>query len=152
MAGIALGGQGSPIVKAAASGGLYRTVVVDGSRRTLYHLSGESSSHILCTGSCLLTWPPLAVGSSHARLVEGRGVQGALAIFRRPDGRLQVTLRGVPLYRFAGDRTAGQARGNGIHRFGGVWELVPAQAPKLPPTPPPAQIPGPKLPPIPPPV
>ena len=138
-------------MKAAPSGAVHRTIVVDGSGRTLYHLSGETARHVLCTGSCLRTWPPLTVGSRATKLVEGRGVQGRLAIFRRPDGRLQVTLRGFPLYRFASDRVAGQARGNGIHRSGGVWALVLARAPKLPPIPPPAGIPGPKLPPIPPP-
>ena len=85
------------------------------------------------------------------KLVEGRGVTGRLAIFRRPDRTLQVTLRGLLLYRFAGDRVAGQTRGSGIHLAGGVWALVLARAPKLPPIPPPAGVPGPKLPPIPPP-
>ncbi len=44
-----------------------------------------------------------------------------------------------------------QAHGNGKHRSGGVWALVFARAPKLPPIPTPAEIPGPKLPPTPPP-
>jgi predicted lipoprotein with Yx(FWY)xxD motif len=151
MAAMALAGQASPLVKAAPSRAVHRTVVVDGSGRTLYHLSRETSRYILCTGSCLRTWPPLTVRSTHTKLVKGRGVQGRLAIFRRPDATLQVTLRGFPLYRFAGDRSAGQARGNGIRRAGGGWTLVLARAPKLPPIPPPAGIPGPKLPPIPPP-
>ena len=151
LTGIALARQGSPIVKAAWSTAVHRTVVVDGSGRALYHLSGETSRHVLCTGACLRAWPPVTVRSGHTKLVEGRGVQGHLAIFRRPDGRLQVTLRGFPLYRFIGDRVAGQAHGNGKHRSGGVWALVFARAPKLPPIPPPAEIPGPKLPPTPPP-
>ena len=138
-------------MKAAWSTAVHRTVVVDGSGRALYHLSGETSRHVLCTGACLRAWPPVTVRSGHTKLVEGRGVQGHLAIFRRPDGRLQVTLRGFPLYRFIGDRVAGQAHGNGKHRSGGVWALVFARAPKLPPIPPPAEIPGPKLPPTPPP-
>ena len=90
--GIALARQGSPIAKAAWSTAVHRTVVVDGSGRALYHLSGESSRHVLCAGACLRAWPPVTVRSGHTKLVEGRGVQGHLAIFRRPDGRLQVTL------------------------------------------------------------
>jgi predicted lipoprotein with Yx(FWY)xxD motif len=152
VAGLALAGQGSVIVKAAPSSALHRTIVVDENGRALYHLSGETARHLLCAGSCLRTWPPLTLRSGHTKLVEGRGIQGRLAFFRRPDGRVQVTLRGFPLYGFAGDRVGGQTGGNGIHGSGGVWSLVLARASKLPPIPPPAQIPGPKLPPIPPPV
>jgi predicted lipoprotein with Yx(FWY)xxD motif len=142
---------GSPIVKAALDRAVHRAIVVDGSGRTLYHLTGESTRDIRCTGSCLRSWLPLTVTSRSTRLVAGRGVAGRLAIFRRPDRTLHVTLRGFLLYRFAGDRVAGQTLGNGIHRSGGVWTLVPARAPSLPPIVPPAGVPGPKLPPIPPP-
>jgi predicted lipoprotein with Yx(FWY)xxD motif len=138
-------------VKAARDSVVHRAIVVDGSGRTLYHLTGESTRHIRCTGSCLRSWLPLAVTSRSTRLVEGRGVAGRLGIHRRPDATLQVTLRGLLLYRFAGDRKAGQTRGNGIHRSGRVWVLVPARAPKPLSIVPPAGAPGPKLPPIPPP-
>jgi predicted lipoprotein with Yx(FWY)xxD motif len=156
---------GSPIVQAAPDRAVHRAIVVDGNGRTLYHLTGESTRDVLCTGSCLRSWLPLTVTSESTKPVEGRGVAGRLAIFRRRDGTLQITLRGFLLYRFAGDRVAGQTLGAGIYRSRGVWAPVLARAPKLqpiaPPTdvsgpkllpiPPPAGIPGPKLPPIPPP-
>ena len=152
VAGLALAGQG-PVPDREGGPERGRSPHRRGRRKRTHAVPPErrNARHVLCTGSCLRTWPPLTVGSRATKLVEGRGVQGRLAIFRRPDGRLQVTLRGFPLYRFASDRVAGQARGNGIHRSGGVWALVLARAPKLPPIPPPAGIPGPKLPPIPPP-
>jgi predicted lipoprotein with Yx(FWY)xxD motif len=142
---------GSPIVNAAPDGAVHRAIVVDGSGRTLYYLTDESTRRVRCTGSCLRSWLPLTVTLPSTKLVEGRGVAGRLAIFRRPDGTLQVTLRGLLLYRFAGDRVAGQTLGNAIHRSGGIWGLMLARAPKLPPIVPPASVPGPKLPPIPPP-
>jgi predicted lipoprotein with Yx(FWY)xxD motif len=142
---------GSPIVKAAPGRAAHRAIVVDGAGRTLYHLTGERTRHVRCSGSCLRSWLPLTVTSGSTKLVGGGGVAGRLAIFRRPSGTLQVTLRGFPLYRFAGDRVAGQTLGNGVHRSGGVWALVLARAPKLSPIVPPAGVPGPKLPPIPPP-
>jgi hypothetical protein len=36
----------------------------------------------------------------------------------------QVTSGGLPLYRYAGDRAAGDANGDGIVNFGGVWHVV----------------------------
>jgi predicted lipoprotein with Yx(FWY)xxD motif len=134
-------------VKAAGDRAVHRAIVVDGTGRTLYQLTSESARQVRCTGSCLRFWLPLTFTSRSTKLVEGRGVAGRLAIFRRRDGTLQVTLRGLLLYRFAGDQVLGQTLGNGIHRFGGVWALVLARAPKLPA----AGVPGPKLPPIPPP-
>jgi predicted lipoprotein with Yx(FWY)xxD motif len=139
-------------VKAAPNGAVGHALVVDGSGHTVYRLSGETPRHLLCVGSCTRSWPPLTVSSRRSKFVKGPGVQGRLAMFLRPDGRVQVTLRGSPLYRFSGDRLAGQARGRGIHRSGGVWGIVTARAPKRPPTPPPAPIGGPKLPPNPPPI
>jgi predicted lipoprotein with Yx(FWY)xxD motif len=138
-------------VKAVADKAVHRAIVVDGSGRTLYQLTNESARHIRCIGSCLRSWLPLTVASRSTKLVEGRGVAGRLATFRRRDGTLQVTLQGVLLYRFAGDRVPGQTLGNGLRRFGGVWALVLARAPTRPPIVPPAGVPGPKLPPIPPP-
>ncbi|MGO9488996.1 MAG: hypothetical protein ACLQBB_08240 [Solirubrobacteraceae bacterium] len=101
------------------------TVVVNPAGRTLYTLSGETTRHLLCRSSeCLRFWPPLTAPSRHTRLQDGPGVHGALAILRRSDGVLQVTLRGMPLYRFSGDHAAGQTNGQGIQSFGGTWHVA----------------------------
>ena len=42
----------------------------------------------------------------------------------RTDGSSQVTYNGHPLYYFANDKAAGDARGQGINRFGGGWYVV----------------------------
>jgi hypothetical protein len=70
----------------------------------------------------------VTVRSRSVPLVSGRGVQGHLALLRRSDGKLEVTLRGMPLYRFAGDSAKGQANGEGIKSFGGTWHAVTAKA------------------------
>ena len=75
----------------------------------------ETTRHLLCTRACTHTWPPLTVASRRTKLRAGPGVHGRLGVFRRPDGRLQVTLRGFPLYRFSGDRTRDAANGTGRH-------------------------------------
>jgi hypothetical protein len=41
-------------------------------------------------------------------------------------GGTQVTANGLPVYRFSGDSAAGDANGEGISSFGGVWHTVQA--------------------------
>jgi predicted lipoprotein with Yx(FWY)xxD motif len=48
-------------------------------------------------------------------------------VFKRPDGRFQVALRGEPLYRYAGDASKGEANGEGLQDFGGTWHAVVAR-------------------------
>jgi predicted lipoprotein with Yx(FWY)xxD motif len=116
------------VVRAARNASLGRTVVVDAHARTLYALSSESASELKCISStCTANWPPLTVRSRRS-LHAGHGVHGRLSVVRRPDGTLQVALRGMPLYRFAGDSRRGQANGDGVAAFGGAWHAVPASA------------------------
>jgi predicted lipoprotein with Yx(FWY)xxD motif len=129
LAGIALAAGGPPTVGSASSSKLGERIVVDGRGRTLYALSPETVHHLLCTGECFTFWPPLTVSSRKVRLRAGHGVHGRLGILRRSDGLLQVTLGGLPLYRYAGDRAKGQANGQGIRSFGGTWHVVAAGDP-----------------------
>jgi predicted lipoprotein with Yx(FWY)xxD motif len=112
-------------------------VAADRHGRTLYRLSGENSHHLLCrSGACTAIWPPLTVASRRVKLRAGSGVHGKLGLIRRPDGKLQVTLRGLPLYRYSGDAGRGDANGQGIRSFGGTWTAVPASAAASAPAPP----------------
>jgi hypothetical protein len=47
----------------------------------------------------------------------------ALATVKRPDGSVQVTYKGEPLYTFAQDTSPGQANGQGIKDVG-TWSAV----------------------------
>jgi predicted lipoprotein with Yx(FWY)xxD motif len=113
----------APTVRAARNATLNRTIVISATGRSLYHRIGEHAGHVLCRSACTRVWPPLTVASASTPLVRGAGVTGALGKFRRPDGRWQVTLRGLPLYRFAGDHAAGQVHGQGVGR---IWFAVSA--------------------------
>jgi predicted lipoprotein with Yx(FWY)xxD motif len=109
-------------------------VVANPAGHTLYHRTGETTRHLLCTSAsqCTSIWPPLTV-TSNTRLVKGPGVHGTLSMFRRPDRRFQVTLNGQPLYRFSMDRRSATASGDGVPgegTGGGTWRAVRASAPR----------------------
>src|SRR5665213_321535 len=99
-------------------------ILVSAGGRTLYHDASEQKNQIECTGSCAVKWPPLVI-SARAKVVAGTGVTASLlGTVKRPDGRLQVTYRGMPLYLFSGDAKAREVNGQGI---GGTWHaLTPA--------------------------
>src|SRR5438105_1758062 len=98
--------------------------VLDNSKGfTLYHLKTETNGHVQCTGSCASTWPPLLAGGSAP--ASPAGVKGTFGTVKRPDGGVQVTFDGMPLYTYSGDAAPGQANGQGIS---GVWFAVTTSA------------------------
>jgi predicted lipoprotein with Yx(FWY)xxD motif len=95
------------------------TILVDAQGMTLYHLSGEQNGKFICTSSaCVGVWHPLTVAAGSTPT----GVS-ALATVKRPDGTVQVTYKGTPLYTFAQDQSPGQANGQGIKDVG-TWSAV----------------------------
>ena len=50
---------------------------------------------------------------------------GTLGTIRRPDGSLQATYDGHPLYTYIGDSSRGQNTGNKLDLNGGYWYEVP---------------------------
>lgn len=95
-------------------------VIANDQGLTLYHLKTETNGKIACTGSCASVWPPLLAPSSGTP-TGGSGVSGDLGTVTRPDGSVQVTYNGMPLYQYSGDSAAGQANGQGIE---GVWFAI----------------------------
>jgi len=97
---------------------LGRTVLVNRAGRTLYSLSAETNGRFICTGGCLSTWHPLLVHRGQ----KPTGAHG-LSTIRRSNGQIQVTYKGKPLYTFAGDAKAGDAKGEGFKDVG-VWHAA----------------------------
>jgi predicted lipoprotein with Yx(FWY)xxD motif len=129
LASLAFAASSAPTVSSMRNSTLNEAVVVNAHGRTVYWLSPETVRHLLCRSSaCFALWPPVTVRSRSVRLVAGHGVQGRLGLLRRSDGKLQVTLRGLPLYRYAGDSGKDQVNGEGIESFGGTWHAVPASS------------------------
>jgi predicted lipoprotein with Yx(FWY)xxD motif len=111
--------RGSKTVAGEATApSLHKTVLTNIKGHTLYTLSGEKNGKFICTGSCLDTWPPLLVAAG----TKPKGpVQ--LGTIRRPEGKIQVTFKGAPVYTFSGDSRKGEANGEGIKDVG-VWHAV----------------------------
>lgn len=121
----------SPTSTPAAGGGAHSVVAVrsvpgigkvlaasDG--RTLYLSNQEKSGKVLCTSGCTTIWMPLTVAKGQ-QLSTPSGVKGKLSTVSRTNGLTQVTLNRTPLYTFALDHSADQAKGNGAQdSFNGV--------------------------------
>ena len=114
------GGSGTALVRTSSVSSLSATVLVDSHGLTLYHLSGEQNGKWICTSAgCVKAWHPLVAAGSGAP----SGSVSSLGTIKRPGGALQVTYKGMPLYTFAGDTKAGEAKGQGIKDVG-VWTAV----------------------------
>ncbi|MBS1890768.1 MAG: hypothetical protein JST59_05710 [Actinobacteria bacterium] len=102
----------------ATARSLHKTVLTNTKGLTLYTLSGETNGKFICTGTCTKTWPPLLVtaGTKPTGPVK-------LGTIKRPEGKTQVTYKGMPVYTFSGDSRKGEANGEGL-RDVGVWHAV----------------------------
>jgi predicted lipoprotein with Yx(FWY)xxD motif len=100
-------------LKTAKIGGA--TVLTNGKGFTLYTFALDTSTKSNCNGTCATNWPPVK-GS-----VTAPGIKGAFGTIQRSDGSIQATFDGHPLYTFTADTSPGQAKGNGLNAFGGVW-------------------------------
>lgn len=95
------------------------TVLVNASGLTLYRFTTDKKGSSSCTGACAALWPPLL---ATAKPTAGKGVTASkLGMLKRSNGQKQVTYEGFPLYRYAGDRKPGQAKGEGTE---GTWYAV----------------------------
>jgi len=66
-----------------------------------WQVEKKAGGKVRCTGQCAKAWPPLIVKSRSAVPRRIGGVTGAFGTVRRPDGRLQVTFKKLPLYTYA---------------------------------------------------
>jgi predicted lipoprotein with Yx(FWY)xxD motif len=120
---VPLAGAGRVASVKAAPNGTYGSLLVSAGGMTLYHMTVEKPGSVKCTGVCAKFWPPLVV-SHGAKPTAGAGVNGSkLGTIKRPDGRVQVTFAGFPLYLYAADKKPGDVKGQGVEK---VWFAVTA--------------------------
>jgi predicted lipoprotein with Yx(FWY)xxD motif len=95
------------------------TYLVDGSGRSLYLYTPDTTSMSTCTGGCAQIWPPFVTSGP---ATAGGGVTASmLTTTKQSDGSTQVIYNGHPLYYFAGDTAAGDTKGQGVMN---IWFLV----------------------------
>lgn len=86
------------------------SILVDGKGRTLYVFAKDVNGQSQCTGTCLTEWRVYYASN----LKPAEGIDAAnFGTITRSDGAKQTTYNGWPLYTFSGDRTSGEANGNG---------------------------------------
>ena len=114
-------GSSSP----AAAGGTVKTATIAGATVltnskgfTLYSFAPDTSTKSACNGTCATQWPPVTTTAT--------AVKAPFATIKRSSGATQLTFHGHPLYTFIADKSPGQATGNGVNAFGGLWHEAPA--------------------------
>jgi predicted lipoprotein with Yx(FWY)xxD motif len=97
-------------------------ILVDESGMTVYLFVADTGTVSTCYTQCATIWPPvLTTGAPQA----GTGAQASLlGTTTRTDGKVEVTYAGHPLYYFVQDKAAGDAKGQAINGFGGLWWVL----------------------------
>ena len=111
-------GASGAIVRTAANASLGSTVLTNAGGMTLYSLSAEQGGKFVCTNACTQVWHPLSAPASGTP-----SGAASLGTVMRPDGTRQVTYKGLPLYTFAQDQRAGEAKGQGLKDVG-TWSAA----------------------------
>lgn len=102
--------------KTVTVSGKSQTALADSSGKTLYYFTPDSATSATCTGSCAQAWPPLTASSSPM----GTSLSGSLAMITSGNGA-QVEYNGHPLYRYAGDQSQSDTKGEGLF---GKWYVA----------------------------
>ncbi|RFU88103.1 hypothetical protein DY218_03025 [Streptomyces triticagri] len=124
-------GEGKSAAKAAGQLAVWESkelgkVLTDSSGMTLYRFDKDSAKppKSTCEGDCAKAWPAvLAKGAEPAPGVD----KSLLGSVTAPDGTEQLTIDGWPMYRYAEDKKAGDAKGQGV---GGTWYAAAADGKK----------------------
>jgi predicted lipoprotein with Yx(FWY)xxD motif len=88
--------------------------VLTSAGRTLYTFDKDEANKSNCNGACATAWPPFMAK-------DGARASGNFSVITRDDGARQWAINEKPLYFFAADAHAGDAKGDGK---GGAWHVV----------------------------
>lgn len=114
----------TPVVKTASAtvDGQSQTILVGENGMTVYRYTPDKGTgKVNCVGACLTNWPPLLLPSGVDKPTGEKGVTGALSTVASPNGGMQVTYNGWPLYFFVKDTAPGNTTGQNVS---GKWFVV----------------------------
>lgn len=89
-------------------------VLVDPRGMTVYSFDKDTRRKSACTGPCADNWPPVQASTAVLPL--------PFNTIKRPDGTLQITYKGKPLYTFIKDKNPGDKNGDKL--MNGAWHAV----------------------------
>lgn len=98
------------------------TILVDGKGMTVYMFAADKDGKSACTGSCAVYWPPVPAPATLPSSLDG--VTARLGSITRDDGSKQLTVAGMPVYTYAGDKAPGTTSGQGTNLSGGLWWVL----------------------------
>jgi predicted lipoprotein with Yx(FWY)xxD motif len=105
--------SGAKTVSLASS--KFGQILVDSNGMTLYLDEKDKPGMPSCTAACLQVWPPLAAPAS---ATYGPGLDATkFSTVTASDGTKQLAVNGSPLYTFASDTKAGDAKGQNFAGF-----------------------------------
>jgi predicted lipoprotein with Yx(FWY)xxD motif len=109
-------------LSAVTSPQLSAPYLININQAALYRFDGDNDDpkHSHCNEACAAKWPPVTIKEGGNVYLAGVDSDEVGAI-RREDGQVQITVGGVPVYRFAGDTKPGDLNGQGV---GGTWFAV----------------------------
>ncbi|MEU9455550.1 hypothetical protein [Streptomyces sp. NPDC048277] len=109
-------------LSAVTSAPLSAAHLININQAALYRFDDDTAapSQSACTGACAVKWPPVTVQEGGNVYLAGVNPKQVGAI-RRPDGQVQITVGGWPVYRFSGDGKPGDLNGQGLD---GKWFAV----------------------------
>jgi predicted lipoprotein with Yx(FWY)xxD motif len=114
-AGTAGASSGKQVTVTVTTIGQGKVLTANG--KPLYIISKPGS--VSCGSGCLKIWPALTLPASVSSATAGKGVQSSkLGTTTGPNGLMQVTYGGQPVYFFYHDKAGGKANGNITDKWG----------------------------------
>ena len=120
----------APMIPATTSGAIdtvtvvmnprYGPILADADGKTLYYtlMDTPGSMASACTADCATTWPPFYTVKIQ---VPDPLRASDFGVITRPDGTMQTTYQGWPLYSYYADMAPGDTNGYGL---GSVWYVM----------------------------
>lgn len=99
-------------------------ILVGPDGKSLYVFTSDSDGVIACTGQCAESWPPLSADVGLDPDLD----PAMFSSISREDGAEQLTVRGMPLYYYAGDSGPGDTLGQGLND---AWWVVDPSGAKI---------------------